>query len=68
MIDGKYFQNKPTLSAAQVNLGSQCIIPGNAYAGTPDVDNTIYHNRVYHTIPSLLRHISPTSAELAAAE
>jgi hypothetical protein len=68
MIDGKYFNNTPALSNAQVNLWSQCIVLGNAYAGTPDVDNTIYQNRIYHTIPSLLKHVSPTSAELTAAE
>lgn len=32
------------------------------------VDNTIYHDRAYHTIPSLMKHVSPTPDELSAAE
>lgn len=32
------------------------------------MDNTVYRNYRYHTIPSLMRHVSPTPTELAAAE
>lgn len=68
IIDGKYFNDTPALSAGEVKLGNQCIIFGNAYAGTPDIDNTIYQNRIYHSIPSLLKHVSPTSDEISAAQ
>jgi hypothetical protein len=32
------------------------------------IDNTIYEDVAFHTIPSILRHISPTDEELAAAD
>ena len=36
--------------------------------GIPDIDNTLYRNFDYHTIPSMMKHVSPTPSELAAAE
>lgn len=32
------------------------------------MDTTVYEDRVFHTIPSLLHHISPTDDEIQAAE
>ncbi len=32
------------------------------------VDNTLYEDVSYHTIPSILRHVSPTEEEIKAAK
>lgn len=36
--------------------------------GQVQVDESIYESVTFHTIPSLLRHISPNDDELRAAE
>lgn len=32
------------------------------------VDNTRYENQFFHTIPSILHHVSPTESEISAAK
>lgn len=32
------------------------------------VDSTQYHDEIYHTIPSLFKHVSPTDEEINAAK
>ena len=44
-----------------------CITYGNPESGNPDIDTTVYENRSYRSIPSLWKHLSPTSEEIAAA-
>jgi hypothetical protein len=39
-----------------------------AWDDITEIDKTIYESVSFHTIPSLLRHVSPTEAEVAAAE
>jgi hypothetical protein len=67
-IDGRYYDGSSILAPSPAYFWAQCLSPGDPEAGTPGTDTTIYRNYVYHTIPSTLRHISPTITELAFAE
>lgn len=47
-------------------IARTCIMIGGDTESS--VDTTTYENQIFHTIPSLLHHISPTDDEIAAAK
>lgn len=53
--------------AVQTSANS-CIRETGTVDSPSSVDDTLYEDRYYHSIPSLAKHISPTSAEISAAE
>jgi hypothetical protein len=51
-----------------IDADKSCITTLWSGEDTYTVDNTSYESVSYHTIPSLLRHVSPTNAEIEAAK
>ncbi len=64
ILDGKYFDGT-LMTPTPTLLGSSCKLWWSE--STEPVDNTRYEDRYYHTIDSLMKHVSPTEAELQAA-
>jgi hypothetical protein len=65
-INGMYYNGGGSLGGGATYFGSQDIF-SDQVNGTYE-DRTIYRNYAFHTIPSLLKHVSPTPSELDAAE
>lgn len=59
-----------TLNGQAIRTANRTCITDSAIGDTTPVivDTTTYENQVFHTIPSLLRHISPTDEEISAAK
>lgn len=65
----KCFAGSLSLDGRKVRSGTNTCseIRGNG-EDQQEIDTTVYEDRAYHSIPSLWRHISPTSEEISAAE
>jgi hypothetical protein len=68
-IDGRYLNGAGSLGSTPSNFGTPCITDTAATESSDasSTDNTLYQNQSYHTITSLLHHVSPTDDEIAAA-
>jgi hypothetical protein len=63
ILDQQYFDGTRLVSTEQA-IGNQC----KQVSDSNESDNTRYENRYYHTIDSLVKHVSPTQREIMAAK